>query len=305
MEGGLLVVTGLTRPTHPATPPAPGLPCPARLRIPPALLSPRPPLRYPPDPSEADAARIALPVPVLPGPTPPAARPEQPSRWGGRDAIRHPYQNGGAGRARPLPFLSVKWNLTVRLIRSSMAAPSADVLRGRTHAKMTRPSAACTNGRVVGGRGRSEAPRTLGTNDADFPGFAGDWGREELDPVAPNPANLAVLVGDVPEPTRRGTHLVAIESGTDSSTASVMPPLVQLRLLFRPVLRARVRGCPPIGQPVRAGTTLRRSRTGAHPRAHYPRLITRSATLDERDGRYRRAVAAEPPNRNPGLWPRA
>lgn len=138
------------------------------------------------------------------------------------------------------------------------------------------------------------APRTIDAYARGLAEFLLVCEREGIDPVAASRAQVAVFVRELrTRPSRRGANIVALDSGSGLSNATLQQWLVPVRL-FYDFLIAGVRDSNPVGR----GRYTPRGSYGGHQRGLVPRLTKLPWIPSDSQWEAILAVAAREPIRN-------
>ena len=101
------------------------------------------------------------------------------------------------------------------------------------------------------------APRTIDAYARGLAEYLLVCEREGIDPVVANRAQIALFVRDLrTRPSRRGTNVVALDSGSGLANATLQQRLVAVRLFYDFLVEEGVRESNPVGRGVtrRAGS---------------------------------------------------
>ncbi|MEK2474220.1 site-specific integrase [Streptomyces noursei] len=113
------------------------------------------------------------------------------------------------------------------------------------------------------------APRTIDAYARGLAEYLQVCERENVDPVAANRAHVAVFVRELTtRPSRRGTNVLAIDSGAGLANATLQQRLVPVRLFYDFLIEEGLRESNPVGR----GRYTPGRRFGGHQRGLVPRL---------------------------------
>ncbi|MFB7958038.1 tyrosine-type recombinase/integrase [Streptomyces sp. NPDC056045] len=113
------------------------------------------------------------------------------------------------------------------------------------------------------------APRTIDAYARRLAEYLQVCEREDVDPVAASRAHVAVFVRELTtRPSRRGTNVLAIDSGAGLANATLQQRLVPVRLFYDFLIEEGLRESNPVGR----GRYTPGRRFGGHQRGLVPRL---------------------------------
>lgn len=113
------------------------------------------------------------------------------------------------------------------------------------------------------------APRTIDAYARGLAEYLQVCEREDIDPVAASRAHVAVFVRELTtRPSRRGTNVLAIDSGAGLANATLQQRLVPVRLFYDFLIEEGLRESNPVGR----GRYTPGRRFGGHQRGLVPRL---------------------------------
>lgn len=139
------------------------------------------------------------------------------------------------------------------------------------------------------------APRTIDAYARGLAEFLLVCEREGIDPVAASRAQVAVFVRELrARPSRRGTNIVALDSGSGLSNATLQQRLVSVRLFYDFLIEEGVRDSNPVGR----GRYTPRGSYGGHQRGLVPRLTKLPWIPSDSQWEAILTVAAREPIRN-------
>jgi integrase/recombinase XerD len=139
------------------------------------------------------------------------------------------------------------------------------------------------------------APRTIDAYARGLAEYLEMCERENVDPLTANRAHVAVYIRELTSrPSRRGTNVVSIDSGSGLANATIQQRLVPVRLFYDFLMEDGQRDSNPVGR----GRYTPGRRGGGHERGLVPRLTKLPWIPTEQQWMDVLAVAAEEPVRN-------
>ncbi|MFC5819229.1 tyrosine-type recombinase/integrase [Nonomuraea harbinensis] len=139
------------------------------------------------------------------------------------------------------------------------------------------------------------APRTIDAYARGLAEYLEVCEREGVDPVTASRAHIGVFVRALTERrSRRGANVVALDSGSGLSNATIQQRIVPVRLFYDHLMEEGLRDSNPVGR----GRYTPGRRWGGHQRGLVPRLTKLPWIPTEQQWRNVLAVAADEPIRN-------
>jgi site-specific recombinase XerD len=139
------------------------------------------------------------------------------------------------------------------------------------------------------------APRTIDAYARGLAEYLQMCERDGVDPLAAHKADVARFVRELTErPSRRGTNVVSIDSGSGLANATIQQRIVPVRLFYDHLMEEGLRQSNPVGR----GRYTPGRRGGGHQRGLVPRLTKLPWIPSEQQWRDILAVAAQEPARN-------
>ena len=139
------------------------------------------------------------------------------------------------------------------------------------------------------------APRTIDAYARGLAEYLEMCEREGIDPAAASRADIARFVRELTErPSRRGTNVVSIDSGSGLANATIQQRIVPVRLFYDHLMEEGLRESNPVGR----GRYTPGRRRGGHQRGLVPRMTKLPWIPTEHEWAEILAVAAKEPIRN-------